>query len=230
MEDLLKDLLLGEVPRRVFKRDDSGRFEGYQEEFLAELAGMRGDVASRIAAWSPAARDPWEELRRLACFDPRTGLPNQILFFDRLEVSLARARRERERLAVLAVDARIGPDDEVGEDSLFCQAARRLSRTLRRAETLATPGDGLFLVVITGIVGRKDAVTVTERILAALEEPLPDGRRPCPEAAVGVALFPDHGEDARSLVENAGEALRRLELRGGGGYLVYRKEKTPGSN
>lgn len=153
------------------------------------------------------------ENERLALHDALTGLANRVLFNERVERALATARRRGEQAAVLVVDL----DDfkEVNDvlghasgDALLRQIAPRLQETLRDEDTVARMGGDEFAVLLPEVADAEGAATVAAKLVRALEQPfaLADVTIGI-EASVGIALFPDHGEDGDELIRHADTAM-----------------------
>src|SRR5437764_8447759 len=108
--------------------------------------------------------------------DPLTDLPNRTLFFDRLELALARLRRHRASIAVLFIDLDNFKvvNDSLGHgagDALLLELAERLRHAIRPSDTIARFGGDEFVVLCEDIDDARDAVTVAERIVAASAAP-----------------------------------------------------------
>ncbi len=156
-----------------------------------------------------------EAARHQASHDPLTDLPNRLLFMDRFETALARARREQRRMALIYIDLdKFKPvNDEHGHhagDALLKAVARRLSSQLREADTVARLGGDEFAVLLEDIQNRKDAEQVMEKLAQALDqpfsiEPLPGN----PEITVqiggsfGLSIYPDDAEEEEALLHEA---------------------------
>ncbi|MCL6608798.1 MAG: PAS domain S-box protein [Geminicoccaceae bacterium] len=163
------------------------------------------------------------ELRRLAHHDPLTGLPNRLLFFDRLGQLLALAEREQRRgaLLMLDLDGFKAVNDAHGHDAgdaLLRGVARRLQRVTRRSDTVARLAGDEFALLLYPITGPSVVERIGERIVRALASPIRHQGRPLRAgASIGVALFPDDASDAEVLVKIADTALFRAKARGRGG-------------
>ncbi len=163
------------------------------------------------------------ELRRLAHHDPLTGLPNRLLFFDRLGRLLALAEREERRgaLLLLDLDGFKAVNDAHGHDAgdaLLRGVARRLQRITRRSDTVARLAGDEFALLLYPIADPSVVERVGERIVRALASPIRHRGRPLRAgASIGAALFPDDGSEAEALVKIADTALFRVKARGRGG-------------
>lgn len=160
-------------------------------------------------------------LQFMAQHDSLTGLPNRALFLDRLQNALARARREKSRLAVLFVDIDEfkAVNDTFGHtvgDKLLQRIAQRLKRSVRESDTVGRLGGDEFVVVLNGIEYAQDATLVAEKILAELGLPhdIQDTSLQVPPS-IGIAVFPDDGENDNQLIRSADEAMYRAKRNGG---------------
>ncbi|MGY1697193.1 putative bifunctional diguanylate cyclase/phosphodiesterase [Geodermatophilus sp. SYSU D00814] len=132
------------------------------------------------------------ELARMALHDPLTGLANRALMQDRLEHALADRRVRRHAVLLLDLDDFKAVNDVCGHeagDAVLTAVARRLESSVRPADTVARLGGDEFVVLMEDVEGRRDVVTVAERLLRALREPVAWGEeRFTVGGSVGVTL------------------------------------------
>jgi diguanylate cyclase (GGDEF)-like protein/PAS domain S-box-containing protein len=172
-------------------------------------------------------RQTEETLRSLAYHDPLTGLPNRLLFHDRLSQAIERARRHRQLLAVMLVDLDRFKliNDSLGletGDQVIKGVADRLVQSLRKSDTVARLGGDEFMVMLMGVSGAEAAAKVAQKLLESLKPPLVvDGHELTTSASIGLALFPHDGDDAEALVKNADNALSRAKEQGRNHYQFY---------
>lgn len=153
-----------------------------------------------------------ESLQRMAHHDLLTGLPNRGLLHDRLGMAIARAKRTDRRCALLYIDLdgfkQI--NDQGGHaagDTVLCAVAARLLLALRASDTVARIGGDEFVVLMEDLGEPCAADRLVDTVHRALSEELP-GQPPLPCAAsIGLALFPEHGEDADALLQHADRAM-----------------------
>ena len=179
-------------------RNAQGEVEGY--------LGVGTDVTERTLAAAKFAR--------MAYYDHLTRLPNRRLLHDRLQVAITQARRDRARLALMLVDLdKFKPvNDQNGHsvgDMLLKSVAERMLACLRESDTLARVGGDEFVVVLPAIGSESDALRVGEKIRGELNKPfdLPGGYHLEIACSIGVALFPDHGTDEKTLQKKADDAM-----------------------
>ena len=172
-------------------------------------------------------RQTEETLRSLAYHDPLTGLPNRLLFHDRLAQAIERARRARQLLTVMLVDLDRFKliNDSLGletGDQIIKGVADRLVGTLRKSDTVARLGGDEFMLLLLGTNGAEAAAKVAQKVLEALRPPLQvDAHELTTSASIGIALFPHDGDDADSLIKNADNALSRAKEQGRNHYQFY---------
>jgi diguanylate cyclase (GGDEF)-like protein len=152
-----------------------------------------------------------------ATHDFLTALPNRRSLYEQSTVAIAGARRRGEGLAVLQVniDAFKGINDRLGRavgDQVLCAVAERLRKDRRGSDIVARLAGDDFIVVLNSPCNRADAMRVAGTILAELQRPLLLGNVPLSVgASIGVATFPDHGDDIDTLVSAADSAMYRAK-------------------
>jgi diguanylate cyclase (GGDEF)-like protein len=182
-------------------------------------------MENRRLAWDEAISR--RTLTRLAFNDGLTGLPNRELFQDRLAQAMEDARRYERKCAVyfLDLDDFKVINDSLGHkagDEVLVAAARRLRFSVRGVDTVARFGGDEFTVISQGIGSGLDAARAAEKMLAALSESvMVDGRRHCLTASMGVAVFPDDGEDQSTLLRHADMAMYQAKVQGGNTYRLF---------
>ena len=197
----------------------------------ARLAGALHDITLR--------KDAEEQIRRLAYYDPLTGLPNRLLFNEQLVKAIAQAERQGRRVAIMFVDLdnfkRV--NDTLGHkagDELLRVASARLGSTLRAHDTLsrqyseqaphsiARLGGDEFTVLLTDLPDPEMAAAVAKRLVNALAEPITvQGTEVFVGGSIGVALYPEDGTDIDTLLMNADTAMYRAKAAGRGGFQLY---------
>lgn len=187
-------------------------------------------TVSRLAAIAIEQRRLNDQLNYQAHFDSLTGLPNRILFEDRLDHSLAVAHRHQQKLAVLFVDLDRFKviNDTLGHhtgDLVLQEVARRLQDCVRHSDTVARLGGDEFTLVLTEIKDIFNAERVAQKLIDALEPPilLPDQSLHI-TPSIGISLFPDDGETAQQLLSNADRAMYRAKLQGKNNFQFFAPE------
>ena len=167
-----------------------------------------------------------EQIEFHAYHDVLTNLPNRKLFTDRLTHSLSRARRSGKSLAVMFVDLDHfkSINDTLGHESgdeLLLQMARRLRENIRDDDTVARLGGDEFTIILAELRHPEDAINVAEKLIKAVERPLSiSGTSIEVSASIGIAIYPDDGTDAESLLRNADSAMYRAKEAGRNTYQL----------
>ncbi|HET6965417.1 MAG TPA: EAL domain-containing protein [Acidimicrobiales bacterium] len=159
--------------------------------------------------------------------DPLTGVCNRVLFNDRLDAALVEARRSGHGLGVmfLDLDRFKSINDSLGHavgNQLLQAVVKRLQHRLRPEDTLARMGGDEFTVLFPEIMDKTELAGVGERILAAFAEPFQVGGKLMPvQTSIGLAAFPDDGEDSETLFKHADTAMYQAKAAGRNTYKVY---------
>jgi diguanylate cyclase (GGDEF)-like protein/PAS domain S-box-containing protein len=218
-----------EVQYRIVRPDGATRWVracGYPVEdsngVVYRVAGTIEDITER--------RELEDRLHYQAHFDSLTGLPNRVLFFDRLAQALAQAQRSSHKVAVLFVDIDRFKviNDTLGHgigDQLLKRAAESLARSIRVEDTVARLAGDEFAIVLPRIDRPEDAALVAEKVLSSLAAPFDiDGQEVLVTGSVGVAISSVDGMDAEALVKNADTAMFRAKNSGRNAYEFYTAE------
>jgi diguanylate cyclase (GGDEF)-like protein/PAS domain S-box-containing protein len=183
------------------------------------IVGVTQDVTERRAAR--------ERIEFLATRDPLTELPNRVLLLDRIGHGLASAARNGTQVALLFIDLdRFKTiNDSLGHqvgDQMLKQVAERLSRCVRREDTLARLGGDEFVVLLEGLSDAQIASQVARKVLKLLSRPYTiDGHQLSTSCSIGISLYPTDGEDAQTLMKNADAAMYHAKERGRGNYQYF---------
>ncbi len=183
---------------------------------LAEYAAIAIDNARlyNAAQGELAQRKKAEEaIKKLAYHDTLTGLPNRALFNDRLGVAFARARRYRHKVAVLLLDLDRFKEvnDRLGHsvgDQLLVAVGHRLVGVLRESDTVCRMGGDEFLLLLPEVESVENAAQAAERIRQAIRKPFVLGSHTLLiTTSIGIATYPDDGNDGETVVKNADIAM-----------------------
>ena len=154
-----------------------------------------------------------QRIQHLAYHDNLTGLPNRSLLQDRLAHSIAHAERSSRKVGVLFIDLDNfkNINDSLGHDvgdELLRQVSRRLSECIRLEDTIARQGGDEFIVLLDSLEEGRGASVVAQKVLNALRQPFVlGGTEQHVSGSLGIALFPDDGPDAQTLLKNADTAM-----------------------
>ena len=169
-----------------------------------------------------------ERIQRIAHHDSLTGLPNRLLFNDRLEQAISLARRRKRQFALLYLDLdKFKPvNDTLGHtagDQLLKDVAGRIRQQVRESDTLARVGGDEFIIILLDIARREEAETVARKIIAALAVPFQIGSPKVSVsigASIGIAHYPVDALSADALVKAADAAMYRAKETGASFFPV----------
>ena len=168
-----------------------------------------------------------ERLYYLAHHDVLTGLPNRMLFHERLIQAIARTRRNNKLMAVMFLDLDRFKmiNDTLGHhvaDDLLRILSLRLKSCVREYDTVARISGDEFAILLEGMVRKEDAEFVSRKILQALSLSFElAGQEIFVTASIGIVLYPDAHSDENKLLENADVAMYHAKDCGGSNYQFY---------
>ena len=168
-----------------------------------------------------------DDMRKKAMHDQLTGLPNRASFVESLDRAVRKARRREGRFSVLFVDLDHFKEvnDTLGHaagDLLLQGVSERLQGAVRESDLVARMGGDEFVVLIEEHRGAEEVMIVAQKILTFLERPLLlDWREVNVQCSIGIATFPEDGEDAEALVKNADAAMYQAKERGRNNFQFY---------
>lgn len=196
----------------------------YLEVKLLPHVGDNGQILGCFAVTTDITehRLTEERIRRMAHHDSLTGLPNRLLFNDRLDQTISLARRDARQFALLYLDLDdFKPvNDRFGHaagDELLQGIAARMRHQVRASDTVARVGGDEFTVILSDIARRKDAQTVATKIIAALGAPFRlNGKDQNVKigVSIGIAVYPADGRDADALASAADTAMYEAKQAG----------------
>lgn len=167
------------------------------------------------------------EITRLSLHDGLTGLPNRILFMDRLRHALAQAGRQGEKVAVYFIDLDFFKqvNDDHGHDAgdvVLAAVAARLRTCVRHTDTVARLGGDEFVALTPGIGDAGNAVAIAVKMVAAMRPPfLVNGQSCVLGVSVGVSVFPDDATEGDALLRMADAAMYAVKKAGRNGWRLY---------
>jgi len=189
---------------------------------VVRVTGIAADITDR--------KEIEQQLRYLAHFDQLTGLPNRVLFNDRLTQAIAQAGRTRRHVAVMFVDLdgfKI-VNDTYGHavaDQLLADVAQRLESCTRMSDTVARLGGDEFGIALTNLNHEQSGQTVAQKIIDALAQPFhATGKEAFVSASIGLALYPWDGAEAELLTRNADTAMYKAKQLGRNNWQRYTPE------
>ena len=210
-----------EASRKAHQAHDVARFWMYLLSGIALLLGIF--VAAAVMYYTNRAS---RERHHLATHDALTGLPNRMLFMDRLGQSLVRAQRRNTLVGVMFIDLdrfkRV--NDTLGHasgDALICEVAQRLRATTRAEDVVARLGGDEFGVVID-VARISQVLQVVEKILGVVSEPYRIAERELfSSCSIGVSVYPNDGSDGTSLLKHADTAAFTAKNGGRNRFQLY---------
>ncbi|MBD8567592.1 MULTISPECIES: EAL domain-containing response regulator [Pseudomonas syringae group] len=213
-------------PLETMIRDKSGRdvsVEIHRQAYQAGndwiIVGIVHDITRR--------KESDQRLLKMAHYDSLTGLPNRDLFYTSLQMGLTQAAVSRWKLAVMTVnlDGFKNINETWGHvlgDQTLLEVSKRLARCLNASDTLGRVDGDEFALILMIREGQADTHQILERIRTTLRTPFQiEDQRVVMTASIGVALFPEDGEDARELVRHAYTAMNNAKKKGVDGYRFY---------
>jgi diguanylate cyclase (GGDEF)-like protein len=202
------------------------------EDSAAPIHDRRGHVTGAVMVFHDVtqARAMLQRMSYLANHDYLTNLPNRLLLTDRLVQAMASARRYRQQLGVLFVDVDRFKhiNDSLGHaigDELLVSVAKRLVASVRGSDTVSRQGGDEFVVLLSAIAHAEDAARSATKILTTLGMSHQLEQHDLQiTASVGIAIYPDDGTDAETLVKNADIAMLTAKHNGRNNYQFFRAD------
>ena len=202
------------------------------EDSAAPIHNRAGVASGSVLVFRDVtkARALSAEVAHLAEHDALTGLPNRLLFRDRLDQAVARAHRNTGQIAVAFVDLdgfkRI--NDSLGHsvgDGLLQSVARRLLKCVRAPDTVSRQGGDEFVLLLQDVEEPEDVAAAAIRILDALSENHSVGpNNLLLSASVGISLYPEDATDSETLIKNADLAMYQAKELGRGTFRFFKSE------
>lgn len=179
---------------------------------LTHYDGFMVDISER--------KEHEETMRRLAMYDSLTGLPNRVLFDDRVKQALSRAKRSRMKVAILYADLdNFKPvNDELGHiagDSVLKEVAGRFSDCLRTSDTVSRIGGDEFIFILQDIGANTEIEVVAQRIIETMRTPFYLAEKVYRlGVSIGISIYPESGTEKEELVRLADEAMYKAKTGG----------------
>lgn len=167
-----------------------------------------------------------------ANYDSLTNLPNRVLFLDRLDHAIEKAKRQNTQMAILFIDLDRFKEinDSLGHevgDKLLILVAKMMSDSLEKTDTVSRLGGDEFMLIIEDIETLEEAAIVASNIISMLQAPLKiDDHRLYISCSIGICIYPLNGDDAQSLLRNADSAMYKAKDEGRDTYQYYTQELT----
>ncbi|MCG8618103.1 MAG: EAL domain-containing protein [Desulfobacterales bacterium] len=182
---------------------------------ISAIRNDRGEITNFVSLFHDISEEKLkeEQLQFLAFHDPLTKLPNRKLLYDRAEVSLRNARRFNQKMALLYMDLDDfkNINDSYGHpfgDEFLIQVKDRISTVCRESDTFARYGGDEFVIVLNNIHNEGEVIEFSNRILELFKSPVTImGEEVYTSVSIGLAIFPDDGDDLITLEKHADMAL-----------------------
>ena len=218
------------APNTILSRPDG--VEAAIEDSAAPIHDRRGRVTGAVMVFHDVSttRALSLNLAHQAQHDSLTDLPNRVLLDDRLTNAIGLRRRHGLKLGVLYLDLDRfkNINDSLGHevgDRLLKEVARRLLACVRGSDTVSRQGGDEFVILLSELAAGQDAAISADKVLQALGTPLLiDGHNLHISASIGIAIFPEDGEDPESLLKHADFAMYHAKDRGRNNYQFFRQD------
>jgi diguanylate cyclase (GGDEF)-like protein len=204
--------------------------DSLQHDLVKLLEGVVAQVAQYLMR-----RRAEDNFKHLATHDPLTGLPNRLLFGERVSEAIARSERSQRGLAVLFVDLDRfkNVNDTLGHgagDAVLKACAERLARSLRDTDLIARISGDEFAVLVEPCAQPAAAIAVARKILNAIERPLiVQGQEIVLTGSIGISIYHEDGRDAETLLKHSDIAMFKAKENGRNNYQFYSAQMNPHS-
>ena len=201
---------------------------------ISAVRNIEGQVENYVSVFSDITplKESEAQLHQLAYHDALTGLPNRILFRDRIEQAIGRAKRAQDKIALLFIDLDRfkNINDSLGHnfgDELLLATAKRLVKELRSEDTVARIGGDEFTIILGNSPSLRNVGRIATKLLELLKEPfLIDDQTVYISASIGISIYPDNGTTVDELTQAADTAMYKAKDNGRCGYQFYTPEMT----
>lgn len=218
------------------QRRNGERFPAWQS--LSVVRNSAGGVGNYVIAFSDVSEMhvAEEKLHHLAHHDPLTGLPNRLLFDDRIEQAIEQARRLKQHclLLFLDLDSFKVVNDTLGHivgDELLRVVAGRLRNVLRGSDTIARLGGDEFVILAGGGASPEYAADLAQKVLNTVSSPVSLGTECVTvSGSIGIAVYPGNGNDRHQLMRAADIAMYSAKSAGRNRYQFYSQDMAEHSN
>ncbi|MEX1200967.1 MAG: EAL domain-containing protein [Methylophaga sp.] len=223
----LYGLWRGEI---LSRRKDGEIFSAYLS--MSKVHDETDTLTNFVAVFTDISETKQAQLtiEHQANYDMLTGLPNRRLFNDRLEQELRHCQRDHRQLCLMFLDLDRFKDinDTLGHavgDELLRHMADRIQDCLRDVDTVARLGGDEFTIILTGLEQRQDAVSVAQKLIEIIEQPLRIKDQTIRvSTSIGLTFYPNDGENSGLLMQNADRAMYAAKDAGGSAYMLYSSE------
>ncbi|HEY9051892.1 MAG TPA: EAL domain-containing protein [Gammaproteobacteria bacterium] len=201
-------------------------------ESISAVKTSNGEVSNYISIISDISlqKKSQEQLDFLAHHDALTGLPNRILFDERLTRAIEKAKRQTTHLGILFIDLDRfkNVNDTLGHitgDKLLVETARHLEKFIRKSDTVARLGGDEFIILLDSINSEDDAARFATKLINSFHEPFRiDDHDLYLTLSIGICICPEDGNNVEKLLKNADTAMYRAKEQGKNGFRFFTEE------
>ncbi len=230
-EDMWAHLTRGETWRGELVNQHKNGSEYIESAIISPVRQADGKITNYLAIKENITekRLAEERIQNLAHFDQLTGLPNRSLLNEHFKFALGLAQRNGEKMAVMFLDLDHFKDvnDTLGHsigDQLLVEIALRLKSHIRDEDTVSRLGGDEFILVLPGN-DENGAALVATKLLEMVSQPsLIEGHELIITCSIGIAIYPDDGEDFEALLKNADTAMYRVKQDSHNGFRFFKQE------
>jgi diguanylate cyclase (GGDEF)-like protein/PAS domain S-box-containing protein len=190
------------------------------------------DISINLAGIAIENKESEDRIHHLAHYDELTSLPNRSLFNQILNHAMKTAQRNREKIAVLFVDLDRfkNINDALGHDAgdqALQEISKRMLHCIRASDTVARMGGDEFYILLEELVDGQHVAAIAEKILIETSRPFYIDQQECQlSASIGIAIYPDDGADALTLLKNSDIAMYRAKSGSKNAYQFYSASKN----
>ncbi len=203
----------------------------YTKQYQALLAKLHRELEAKVEDKTKELKEQTKSLEHLAHYDSLTGLPNRILFLDRLKQAIRHAKSGNLNVTILFLDLDRFKEindtfgHEVG-DKLIKEVANKLVLCAREEDTVARLGGDEFTIILENRT-QQETIVMAKRIIEVMQEPIViDKQEIYATFSIGISSFPDDGNSATILLRNADTAMYKAKDNGKNSYQFYNSKMT----
>lgn len=203
-----------------------------RKDEIGFLAASFQSMATRLSARVNELQNHQQHLGNLAYHDQLTGLPNRLLFLDRLQQTIIKAQRNRTQFAVMFIDLDKFKEinDTMGHaagDAVLKIAAVRMQECIRQADTLARLAGDEFTILLEDLASASDAARSAQQIIHYFAQPFViEGKQIYLTCSIGIGIYPQDGMRAEALLQNADTAMYDAKEAGRNAFRFYAQVET----